>query len=473
MTFGEKLARARKARRLSCEQLSAQLGVTSQTISAWERGGSLPDTKTLLLLRDALGVSLDDLLSPGPSGWRIPIGEQQSAAFGRDAKIDAQEEPDEDIRLSCIYTDFAEEVRAALPQGAAPWSLILDRTQEQEQLQLQKMAMVLDAFLRTDDIGFGNVHLVILNDPNGAEVSWARTDDGYVIHLCAKSGWHWCQTAYQLGYAMMHCLIDHAARGPAILWAEELICEAAALELLYRLQQCWARTPFGKEDPEYADCLGKYIQNALEDKGTSALLRCRDRAELSRISSRNAFSDRLDESHDLFRYISGSDLACLAQMRKYAADPLLLHTHFWRFQADGSGAVDYLCRIQERIPGCDVPAGISQEVNLMDSKPSEQQLCSFAAMIRGLRDLPLEHIVFLFLDPDKEDCEQLGLVFYQLVREEKGGIVSEIRLDTAAGRKMYRLKCDEDRAISTLNEIILMEGIPDLKDWVEITDTVF
>ena len=151
----------------------------------------------------------------------------------------------------------------------------------------------------------------------------------------------------------------------------------------------------------------------------------------------------------------------------------MLHTHFWRFQADGSGAVDYLCRIQERIPGCDVPAGISQEVNLMDSKPSEQQLCSFAAMIRGLRDLPLEHIVFLFLDPDKEDCEQLGLVFYQLVREEKGGIVSEIRLDTAAGRKMYRLKCDEDRAISTLNEIILMEGVPDLKDWVEITDTVF
>ena len=276
-----------------------------------------------------------------------------------------------------------------------------------------------------------------------------------------------------MGYALMHCLIDHVAEGEQIVWAEELICETAALDLLYRLRQHWLETPFGKEDPEYIDCIEEYIQQSLEDKGTSALLRCKDKDELTRLNSKNDFTDRLDESHDLFHLINSQDLARLAQIRKYAADDLLLHTHFWRPRSNGSRAVDYICRIQERIPDCEVPAGISQEVDLVDSKPTEKQLKSFEYMIRGLRDLPYEHIMFTFMDPEKKDCEQLGLVFCQVVRGSEGAVIAQIRLDTKEGRKMYRLRTDEDQAIAILNQIIIMDEVPDLTDWQDITGFVF
>ena len=78
MTFGEKLTKARKAQRLTQEQLSVNLEVTSQAISAWEHDEYLPDTKKLLLLRDALGLSLDHMFSDEHSDWRISINDGQS-----------------------------------------------------------------------------------------------------------------------------------------------------------------------------------------------------------------------------------------------------------------------------------------------------------------------------------------------------------------------------------------------------------
>ena len=44
-----------------------------------------------------------------------------------------------------------------------------------------------------------------------------------------------------------------------------------------------------------------------------------------------------------------------------------------------------------------------------------------------------------------KDGEQVGLVFYQVTRECDGRIQAELRLDTEARRKMYRLYCDDDR----------------------------
>ena len=74
---------------------------------------------------------------------------------------------------------------------------------------------------------------------------------------------------------------------------------------------------------------------------------------------------------------------------------------------------------------------------------------------------------------DKKDCEQLGLVFYQVVRGREDAVIAEIRLDTKEGRKMYRLRTDIDQAIAILNQIIIMDEVPDLTDWQHITDFVF
>ena len=60
--FGESVRRLRREKGLTQEQLAAQLSVTFQTISNWERDESWPDLSMLPVLAGFFGVSTDDLL---------------------------------------------------------------------------------------------------------------------------------------------------------------------------------------------------------------------------------------------------------------------------------------------------------------------------------------------------------------------------------------------------------------------------
>lgn len=71
--FNENLKTLRKQKGLSQETLAAQLHVSRQTISKWEKGISVPDVDLLFKLADILEVSVSELLgqkldgeSPGP-----------------------------------------------------------------------------------------------------------------------------------------------------------------------------------------------------------------------------------------------------------------------------------------------------------------------------------------------------------------------------------------------------------------------
>lgn len=390
------------------------------------------------------------------------------------ADTDDDGDDDEKLPVRFFLADAMDEVRSKLPEGTKAWALIMDRTEDEDILEIQKMAATLDCFLRTDEVGFGDVHLQIVNEPGSGDVSWKKTDDGYALHLCAESGKNWCQVAYQLGYLMMHCLIDHlGGDGGEISWAEELICETAALELFSYLSANWDETPFGREDPDYVMYLNEYVESNLSDEGTSAILRCRDQEELRAINERNLFEDRIDESHDLYRAMGPDDLLNLARIREYEANDLLLYTHYWRGFSNGSKAVDYICRLQERIPGCEIPAGINQEISLKSSKPTEEQKRAFAQAIRSLNYCPGEYIIFSFLDSDKGEKEQIGLVFYQVLRRKNGQILAEVRLDTKDGRKLYRITVDEDEAVAILNRILETNKVPDVSSWEDITEDVF
>ena len=70
--FGENLATARKAKGLSQHELAAELHVSRQSVSNWERGKSLPDLETLTVIAAALGVSASELL-PGKRGDGLAI----------------------------------------------------------------------------------------------------------------------------------------------------------------------------------------------------------------------------------------------------------------------------------------------------------------------------------------------------------------------------------------------------------------
>lgn len=61
-TFGERLARLRRQRNLTQEEIGEQVSVSAQAVSKWENDISYPDVPTLVILADILDVSLDTLL---------------------------------------------------------------------------------------------------------------------------------------------------------------------------------------------------------------------------------------------------------------------------------------------------------------------------------------------------------------------------------------------------------------------------
>ena len=76
MTIGEKIAKARREKRLTQEELADRLGVSRQAVSKWESGAALPETDKLARLSGLLGVSCDYLLCDDAS-------EEPGNAFGR------------------------------------------------------------------------------------------------------------------------------------------------------------------------------------------------------------------------------------------------------------------------------------------------------------------------------------------------------------------------------------------------------
>ena len=64
MTIGEKIQYYRKQKGLSQEELGQLLTVSRQTVSQWETGQTSPTIDNLTRLKDVLGVSVDELLSP-------------------------------------------------------------------------------------------------------------------------------------------------------------------------------------------------------------------------------------------------------------------------------------------------------------------------------------------------------------------------------------------------------------------------
>ena len=61
MSIGKNIAKYRKAKGLTQEELGAKLGVTNQAVSKWESEVSLPDVMLLPEITKVLGVTFDDL----------------------------------------------------------------------------------------------------------------------------------------------------------------------------------------------------------------------------------------------------------------------------------------------------------------------------------------------------------------------------------------------------------------------------
>lgn len=59
---GRFIARKRKEQNWTQEQLAEKIGVSSKTVSKWERGKCMPDYSIIQTLCDQLGISLSELM---------------------------------------------------------------------------------------------------------------------------------------------------------------------------------------------------------------------------------------------------------------------------------------------------------------------------------------------------------------------------------------------------------------------------
>ncbi|MBE6759508.1 MAG: helix-turn-helix transcriptional regulator [Ruminococcaceae bacterium] len=72
---------------LSQDELAEKIFVSRQSISNWENGKTYPDIRSLLLLSEVFGVSLDQLVKGDIEIMKKAITEQDIAIFRRDSYI--------------------------------------------------------------------------------------------------------------------------------------------------------------------------------------------------------------------------------------------------------------------------------------------------------------------------------------------------------------------------------------------------
>lgn len=70
------IAKCRREKDLTQRQLADKIGVSDKAVSKWECGNGLPEAGCMIPLCDALGISVNELLS----GERIPETEYQEKA---------------------------------------------------------------------------------------------------------------------------------------------------------------------------------------------------------------------------------------------------------------------------------------------------------------------------------------------------------------------------------------------------------
>ena len=78
MNFGGKINELRKSKKITQDELAAELGVTAAAVSKWENGYTLPDILMLCALADYFQVSADELLGRIPKqGMAVIVAEKK------------------------------------------------------------------------------------------------------------------------------------------------------------------------------------------------------------------------------------------------------------------------------------------------------------------------------------------------------------------------------------------------------------
>ncbi len=76
MELGERIAKLRKSRGMTQEQLGEYLGTTRQAVSKWEAGRAMPELDLIVKMGELFGVTMDSLIlgrsAPAPAEGETP-----------------------------------------------------------------------------------------------------------------------------------------------------------------------------------------------------------------------------------------------------------------------------------------------------------------------------------------------------------------------------------------------------------------
>ncbi|HCF49112.1 MAG TPA: transcriptional regulator [Syntrophomonas sp.] len=126
MSLGERLRSAREEKGWKQTYVAKILGITSQSLSNYERGDRDPDTSLLARLADLYEVTTDYLL-------------------GRD-QIEVKMEIDpEEIKTVYDMDKLAEELRQSLNQALAEGVLTEDQAKQTLDIARQTMKLIIDS----------------------------------------------------------------------------------------------------------------------------------------------------------------------------------------------------------------------------------------------------------------------------------------------------------------------------------------
>lgn len=100
MTLGKAILELRRHKKVTQEDIAAELGVTAAAVSKWENGYTLPDVLMLCALADYFQVTTDELLGRNvPHKHAIVVAENEE--LGKKDRCACRKVQHQNLR--CIY----------------------------------------------------------------------------------------------------------------------------------------------------------------------------------------------------------------------------------------------------------------------------------------------------------------------------------------------------------------------------------
>ncbi len=116
--------------------------------------------------------------------------------------------------------------------------------------------------------------------------------------------------------------------------------------------------------------------------------------------------------------------------------------------------------------------GVSHNISLISAQPSKEQIALYSVLIRSLRDLPYEHVIFVFQDCDKLENPDGQLAYYQICVHHNNILRTEIGTGPTSNWKLYARESTVTEAIDMFKLLNETRKVPSLEGWRDITDVV-